>query len=243
MKYLSPSRMSLIDQCGLAFKFSYIDKAPKNKESNTFYAAYGSLMHDIFERIGRREFFHPDQAKIYYNSKFADCNLPENLRPDYYTQGLTSIQNKFNELNSLEIIDVEVEFKISVDFSLPPLHGFIDLVYRDEKGRLIIRDYKTSKVYGKGELNKQYQQYVYSIACKQLFGEIPFKFEFDFVRFNETKEFIITDSFLQMGMIKVKGAWKRIKDKQFEANYSPFYCENFCQFNQICPMYMKKNGI
>jgi len=209
---------------------------------NEFYADYGTLHHDINEDIANKKIYTLEEAFRIYDSRFPSCNLPDNIRPDYYKQGRQAIENKFNELQNLDIVGVEKEFKVPIDFTIPPLYGFIDLIYRDEKGRLIVRDYKTSKVYGKTELDKQYQPFFYSMGCKHLFGELPFAFEFDFVRFNEKKTIIINDRFIQLWMIKTKGSWNQMKAEPYEGKYNPFFCANFCENHTICPLFMRKNG-
>lgn len=242
MEYLSASRIHLFNQCPLSFKLKYMDSVGMEDDTTEFYADYGTLVHDILEDIAKGNLPLLDQAFRKFDERFPSCKIPDKIRPEYYKQGKEGIARKFEELGKLDIVGAEIEFKVYIDFALPPLRGFVDLVYRDEKGRLITRDYKTSKVYGKSELDKQFQKYIYSIAVKHLFGEYPFRFEYDFVRFGESKDFIVTDKFISMGELKIKTAWRKIKASNFPAKYSPFFCENFCENRTLCPIFMKKNG-
>lgn len=242
MEYLSSSRIHLYNQCGLAFDLKYNKIVGIDDDTVNWYADYGTLHHGIYEDIANKRLFMLEEALRRYDSEFPKCNVPEKERSLYYQQGKEAVERKYKELNGMKILGVEVEFKFYIDFTMPPLYGFIDLVYEDEQGRLIVRDYKTSKVYGKSELDKQFQQYIYALACKQIFGKYPFKFEFDFVRFNETRDFIITERFIKLGIIKIKGVWNNMKTKPIEANYNPFFCSNFCENRSICPIYLKKNG-
>lgn len=242
MEYLSPSRIHLFNSCPLCFKFKYMDAIEKEDQTTDYYADYGSLVHEILEDVGNKKILLLDKAFTKFDENFSNCKLPEKIRSDYYKQGKIAIEHRFNDLQKLNIVGIEKEFKLPIDFSIPPLHGFIDLIYRDEKGRLIIRDYKTSKVYGKTEMDKQFQPYVYVFACHKLFGELPFAFEFDFVRFLEVKRIIVTETFYKMALIKVKAAWNRIKSSNFNGVYNPWFCGNFCEFRSFCPLYLKKNG-
>ncbi|ARW41728.1 hypothetical protein CHCC14600_0217 [Bacillus licheniformis] len=242
MEYISPSRMSLYNQCPLAYDLKYLKTVGIGDETVDWYADYGTLNHSIYEGIAKKEIVLLEQAFRKFDSDFPSCKVPERNRSDYYKQGREAIERKWNELNRLNIVGAEVEFTVPIDFTIPPLHGFIDLVYRDEKGRLIVRDYKTSKPYTKSILNKQYQPYFYSIACKALFGEYPFKFEFDFVRFNEFRDFIVTEKFVKLGEIKIRGTWNKMKSGQYPAIYNPFFCSNFCENRSICPIFQRKNG-
>lgn len=240
MKYLSPSRLSRFAQCELSFYFKYVAPPTWEDETTDWYAAYGSLMHEIFEKMANGEIVLWEAVNI-YNENFPFCHVPELKRPDYYPSGLASLEQKSLELAAIgnSIIGVEKEFNIMFDFSIPPLHGFIDLIYRDEFG-LVVRDYKTSRVYDGSLMKKQLQPFVYAIACKHLYGEYPYKFEFDFVRFDEKKSVLIDDAFIKMGEIKVRNYWNKIQKSQFPATYSPFFCKNFCEFRSVCPTFQLK---
>ena len=240
MKYLSASRIHLFNQCPLSFYLKYKDGSGYVDDVTEYYASYGSLFHKIVEKIAKKAITYLPFAFQLYDMEFPKCGIPEKNRAEYYQQGKEAIERAFNELQNIEILGQEVEFTTYVDFSIPPLYGFIDLVYRDEKGRLIVRDYKTSKPYGKTELDKQYQPYIYALACKQLYGEYPYMFEFDFVRFDKKKTFMITDSFIKMAEIKIKAVWNRMQKSAHEGNWSVFFCNNFCTQRSLCPLYLRK---
>jgi len=240
MEYLSPSRLSRFAQCELSFFFKYVGETTYEDQTTEWYASYGSLMHELLEKLAKKEIALCKAINI-YNEEFPRCYVPEDQRANYYPAGLGALEQKATELQALEtkIIGIEKEFTVMFDFSIPPLHGFIDLIYEDEYG-LVVRDYKTSRVYDGSLMKKQLQPYVYAIACKHLFGKYPYKFEFDFVRFNEFKSVMINDPFIQMGEIKVRNYWNKIQKSQYPATYSPFFCNNFCEFRSVCPTYQLK---
>lgn len=240
MKYLSPSRLSRFAQCELSFKFKYVDPPSWEDETTEWYAAYGSLLHELLESLAKGE-IALWKARSLYDQHFPFCHVPEQNRPAYYPSGAASLERKAEELYSLggKIVGIEKEFNIMFDFAIPPLHGFIDLIYEDEFG-LVVRDYKSSRVYDGSLMKKQMQPFVYAIACKHLYGRYPYKFEFDFLRFDEFKSVLIDDAFIQLGEIKVRNYWKKIQESQFPATYSPFYCNNFCEFRSVCPTFQLK---
>lgn len=242
MEYISPSRIHTYNSCALSFKFRYIEKMTEIDETTDWYADYGTLIHDISENIAKGDISSVEMAQHKFDEVFPHIAIPEKNRPTYYKQGKQAVDSIFQELSGLEIVGVEKEFNAYIDFSMPKLYGFIDLVYRDEKGRLIVRDYKSSRVYDKSTMDKQFQPYVYALACKELYGEYPYMFEFDFVRFGEKKQIIINEPFVQMGKIKILGFWNKVKNEEFEPTYNPFYCQNFCGFRSLCPVYLKKGG-
>jgi|SRR5690625_142735 len=238
--YLSASRIHAFEQCPQLFFNNYINGVRDIDRTTNWYADYGTLLHDIAERIGKGEVESYEVAKSLYDGEFTNVDIPDTQRGEYYRQGKSSLINMIKELKNMKIIDVEKEFYVPIDFSTPPLHGYIDLVYRDEKDRLIVRDYKTSRVYGKTQMDKQYQPHMYTLACKSIYGEYPHVFEFDFIRFGEKRQIIIDDNFIKMSEIKIKGVWQRMKDSDWNAEYNPFFCDNFCDVRSICPLFLKK---
>lgn len=239
MEYLSASRIETHDQCGLNFYFKYKDKTDDFDKTVDFHADYGKLLHEIMEQLAKRQ-IDVFQAKMQFQQRYQFCYVPEQYYEEWYHLGLTGIEQKAIELAYLNILGVEQEFKFSLQFGIPPLYGFVDLIYRDSKG-LVIRDYKKSKPFTTTERAKKIQPYVYALAAYQLFGEIPYKFEFDFLLYGETAEYVIDDVFMELAKIKVVAGWNRIRRSQFEANHQPFYCESFCAYRSICPVYLKKN--
>lgn len=238
MEYLSPSRLSRFSTCELSFRFRYLDPPSWEDSTTEWYAAYGSLMHEIYEKLAKATISRVDALEL-YDKHYPYCYVPEANHPDYYLSGKASIDQKASELANIDIIGIEKEFNVMLDFSTPPLHGFIDLIYQDEFG-YVVRDYKTSKIYDTTLMKKQMQPYVYALACKELYGEYPYKFEFDFTRFEETKSFMVNDSFIKMGIIKIKNYWNKIQSSSFPATYNPFFCNNFCEFKSVCPTYQLK---
>lgn len=239
MQYISASRIHLYLQCPLSFKMKYIDGVADDEGVTQFYANYGKLFHEIAEGIAKEE-LSLVEADRKFDSDFSKCGIPDKYKPDYYKQGKASIAPTYEFLNEVDVLGVETNFNVSIDFTTPPIHGFIDLVYRDNKGRLIVVDWKTSKVYSNSELTKQYQPYFYSIACKHVFGEYPYAFQFKFPRFLETRSILIDEDFINIGKLKIKGIWNKIRKEFFEPSYSPFFCQNFCESASLCPMYLRK---
>jgi hypothetical protein len=238
MEYLSPSRLSRFAQCELSFRFKYIDPPSWEDETTDWYAAYGSLVHEILEKLARGT-FQVWEAQVTYDKEFPMCLIPDKQRPDYYIAGKAAIERKAEELSQLRIIGVEREFNFMLDFAIPPQHGFIDLVYEDDRG-LVVRDYKSSRVYDGSLMKKQMQPHVYPLAVKELYGHYPYKFEFDFIRFDEIKSVLIDENFIKLGEIKIRNYWNKIQKSEFPATYSPFYCNNFCEYRSVCPTFQLK---
>lgn len=242
LTHLSASGIHLFNQCPSAFFAKYRDKIVTD-ETNDTYAKYGTLFHEIAENIANKEYENIEEPLKHFKKNFRSCGLTEKQNPaDYYKQGINAIETAWVELNAMNVVGAEVNFKINRLEDAPPLVGFIDLVYRDEKNRLVVRDYKTSKKYTKSQMAKQWQPYFYSIACKEIYGEYPYKFEFQFVRFGEVGSVLIDDVFIKRHDVMLCGIVNQIKKEIEKANWNPFYCENFCASKSLCAKYLSKHS-
>jgi len=102
-----------------------------------------------------------------------------------YTSEMPYSQNEIIEVEakSLEKIDVEWNGK---QLSLPiPLKGYMDKVVRDDKGRIVIIDYKTTQKYSdmdKIDAGKLLQASVYYFLAFVKYGEAPYSSEFHEVK-------------------------------------------------------------
>lgn len=238
--YISASRIHLFNQCKRSFSFKYLEREPPTTKTADYYASFGSLLHDLYEKLGKAEVTVMEAERL-YDLKFPSCELPDDLRPEYYRQGKQSIKKQFEFIQSVNIKGVEAEFNHFLDFSIPPLYGFIDLVYEDENG-LVCVDYKSSKPYGKSELDKNFQPIIYALACKTLYGKLPYKFQFRFVRHNETKDILINEKFVKLGEMKIRNVWNRMKNEDMIAEPNRFFCKSFCEHFDICMVGQHKFG-
>ena len=241
LDHLSASSMSLFETCPNAFYEKYVNGLVID-DTTDYYAKYGTLFHDICEGIAKGEIFYDKLAYDKFDIGFVQCGLPDKFKKEYYKQGKEGLKNKLEELGKLDIIGTEVKFSFVLEEGMPPIIGYIDLVYRDDKGRLIVRDYKTSKPYDNKKMKKQLQPYVYSIACEELYGEMPYMFEFDFVRFDKRNIVMINENFIRLGKIKLSNIWEGIKKNVPICKYNPFFCQNFCTCRSLCPKYLEKGG-
>lgn len=244
MRYLSSSRLTLIDICALSFKFDYIEGTNIVAPVTTWYSLFGKLCHDVLDAIAKGKITYEFQAVAAFDAGFPSCEVPEDKRSEYYSKGKQAITERLTWLQQLQseqkIIGSELEFTVGFDFTVPQLFGFIDLVYKNEYGKIVIRDYKSSKPFTPKKMSEQWQQYVYPLAYYLVTGIKPDIFEFDHFMHNETRTVIIDDVHLEIAKAKIKAQWEKIKKSNYAATYNWFWCSNFCQFKHACPMYLSK---
>lgn len=241
--YLSASAVNLFLQCPVAYMLKY-QLGLDDKETELSYANYGTMVHNICEKMANGEYLFEEEAITEYESNYDGCGLFPNQYEAYYSSGIEGIKKTWNFFDDfrIETIGAEVKFNVKPFEHIPKFFGFIDLVYRDENGNLVVRDYKTSKPYTKEQLAHQIQPYFYSEACLEIYGELPKYFEFDFIRYDEKATIVIDETFLEFNRVKMKGIWERMVNVNIKANYDKFFCENFCASSEHCPLFKNKRG-
>ena len=110
--------------------------------------------------------------------------------------------------------------------------GKIDRIDSTPDGYEII-DYKTGKL-DKSKLKSDFQLPIYSLACKELYGEFPSKVTYIFL--TETEPFSQSQSESEMDDIRgeLSSKIEEIRNSEYVAAPDKFKCDH-CGYNRICP--------
>lgn len=232
------SKLSSFHTCKYGYELTYKEHM---KGIDNSFALYGTLVHSIMERYAKGELELWDLPSVYekefndtVNMPFPSCKFCKDMKNLYYNQGLEFLSN-FMGYDEVKILGVEEEFEIKVDDWI--LTGFIDLVYEDKDGNLIILDYKSKSGFKNKEEKQKYsrQLYLYSYYVKEKYGKYPDKLIF--WTFRKQKQIIIP--FNEMDFIEAF-AWAKYTVKQirecklFSATKEEFYCNNLCNHRKYC---------
>lgn len=231
------SKLSSWWTCPCGYKLRYIDH--KAGIGNAF-SSYGTLVHSIMERYAKGEIALEDLASV-YEWEF-DSAIPEKfpynryvvLRDSYYKQGLEFLKS-FQGYDAYKILGVEEDFEIHIgDWCFV---GIIDLVYEDDNGRLIIKDYKSKASFKNEEEQHKYarQLYLYSLYVKEKYGRYPDELQFMMFRKNTP----IAISFDKQNLDEaVEWAQKTVRIIREAFDYPPtceeFYANNLCNHREYC---------
>lgn len=237
-KTYSFSRLSMWDGCKLSFRYKYVDKIEGH---DNWFSAFGTLAHEIFEKVDRGE-MKPEDAWTYWTSKYPELVL----RDHPHTFGW---QNKWYDQTSYFFLSFKgwrtparkIEEYIEIDRGDYILRGYIDRASLDNDG-WVITDHKSSNPFSVEDLLKKRRQlYLYAEAIRQTEGEFPKRLVFNFFRkkqflvidFNEA-EFYEAWAWADATVREIENAEK---DPSFDyyPTVSPFFCKNICDFRAICP--------
>lgn len=231
------SKLSLWHTCPYAYYQKYVEKS---EGATNAFASYGTLVHSIMERYAKGEAEVWDLPGIYeweFESAIPErfpYNKYADLRASYYTSGLEFLNN-FQGYDKYKILGVEEKFEIDLGGWI--LNGIVDLIYQDEDGRLIIRDYKSKSSFKNKKEQKEYarQLYLYSAYVNQKYGRYPDELQFLMFR----KQQIVSITFDQEAF-KEAFDWAEdtVKNIREAFDYPPtcddYYSRHLCDSREIC---------
>lgn len=237
------SKLSAWWTCPYGYYQRYIEH--KAGIGNAF-ASFGTFVHELMEQYAKGEVELWDLPQIYEwqfctavpekfpHNKYAD------LRSKYYQQGLDFLK-QFKGYDSYKILGVEEEFVLNIsDWQFT---GVIDLIFEDEDGRLIIRDYKSKASFKNAAERSKYarQLYLYSLYVKEKYGKYPD--ELQFLTFRTSQEPIrieFSEQDLDEAVTWAKETVLIIRNAfDYPAQCDDFYANNLCNHRMYCTLKIK----
>ena len=239
LEQYSFSKLSSWWTCPYGYKLKYIDH---NAGIGNAFSSFGTLVHSIMERYAKNE-LNLGQLPSVYEWEFESAvqekfpwNKYVSLRETYYQQGLDFLRN-FDGYDSYKILGVEDEFRIQIDDWI--FNGIIDLVFEDENGKLIVRDYKSKAAFKDDAELKKYarQLYLYSMYIKEKYGRYPDELQFLMFR----KQKLVSIQFDEEMLSEAKQwAIKTVAIIREAFDYPPtcdlFYGSNLCNHREYCTL-------
>lgn len=248
------SRLQSYRTCPYSWYLQYIKKA---KGKQNAFAEYGTLVHETLEKYSKGELLDFMLADYYKENfdKVITYNFPPNkyvdLRQSYFEKGINYLEN-FQGFNTYkEILGVEKEVKFNI--GKYKFIGYIDLLVKDENDNLQVIDHKSHNLKprsnrkkttkGDEELNCFLRQlYLYSVPLKPEYNKYP-----AYLNFNVFRQGLwIHEEFKEEKLEEAK-KWaidtiEEIKNAEtFPAYYDDFFCNQLCNFRNICGYKYAKN--
>lgn len=241
----SYSRLTAFDSCKYKWLQKYI--LGIEKQDDSYFASYGSFIHDLLAKFYRgggtadslalgylTQYFHVVKGKPSHQSTAGK----------YFNAGLEMFANL--QVPTEQVLGVEQE----VNWVLGGRNyvGYVDLLLRDDKG-IIIRDHKSRDLKprskrgkptkGDQELDEYLKQlYLYCNPVKEIYGEYPHSLEFNCYRTGV----LIKEPFDKRAF-EATNQWAIDKANEIERNedWSPtiefFACKHLCDVKHECEYY------
>lgn len=224
--------------CPYGWKLKYIER--QNGIGNAF-SSYGTFVHELMEKYAKGEAELWDLPQLYewgfeaaIPEKFP-FNKHVDLHDSYYSQGLEFLKT-FQGYDKYKIHGVEQVFECKVDDWV--FTGIIDLLFEDEEGKLIIRDYKSKASFKNEDEKREYarQLYLYSMYVKEKFGRFPDELQFLMFRKQRTPTVIkFNEADYEEALWWAKNTVDVIRRAtDYPPRCEQFYADNLCNHREYC---------
>ena len=232
---ISESKYQTFRQCGLKYRYRYVERLPEPAEANTEALHFGSYIHKVLEE------------GVNATTKDQLLKIAEETRGTYkitkkYTgKDVVCIENflKFNSQLS-ESVSTEQVFEVPIKDDIT-LNGIIDRVVKGTDGGYLVIDYKTSKrEKSKVELYQDSQLKVYVYAISKLYNvtydKIVAAHYYPLTNNLVTVQYAVPQINQHLRNI-VDHVWKIRKAKKEDLKPSRNDFCNWCAYKGACPEY------
>ncbi|MGK2959325.1 MAG: RecB family exonuclease [Acidimicrobiales bacterium] len=245
---ITPSKVSSFTHCGLAFRFSSIDRLP---EPPSLPAAKGTVVHRALQLLHGAE---PQQRTLARALEALDVALPEVMGSWEYSEmkldepeavKLRSdseqlIARYFELEDPTQVTPVGLELMLEAKIGGVLIRGIIDRLDLTANGELIVTDYKTGRApnerFEQGSLNGVH---FYAYLCEAVFGHRPAKVQLLYLSQPVSIVATPTDQSIRGMERKVGAIWKAVEQacerEDFRPNPSKL-CD-WCAFKAYCPSF------
>lgn len=248
IKNLSPSRASQFKTCPKQFKFANIDKI---KEPTTEVQAKGTTVHQALEDLfdlppeernteKLHNLFREAWTKVRGNDEHHNLFSSVEEEREWGLDGLKLLNNYMSIEDPTSFEPLERERWVRGSIEDLNLRGILDRMDRNNKGELVIVDYKS----GKAPLSKYkeprfFALKLYALLIQKELGEMPSELKLIYLKNSTIHTLKVTQDSLDQVKIEVLEIWNNIKIA-FETNEFPAtkntLCD-WCYYKPICPVF------
>lgn len=232
------SKLNSFSQCRYGWFKTYVEHS---KQIDNFFSLYGTFVHELCQKYAEGEYTLDSLADLFEwgFEEAVPLPAPPNKWTDLKSSYITGALDFFHEwegYDGCQILGVEEHFKIPIaDFDF---QGFIDISFVDEKGRYVLRDYKSHKKYSKKELAEAARQpYLYSAYFKEAHGRYPDVLQFYTFRNKDKRVVEIPfneDDMNEAIQWAIDTVGQIRQEWEYEKNPDPFFCTELCGHRENC---------
>jgi len=233
---LSASALSTYEDCPLRFKFGTVLRVPTRPKT---YFSLGTAVHAVCEAMARRkmegETVGFDVTLSALDSFWSSVGYPSKKKEEEdRTKACEMVATyvAWEETNRNAVVDAERWFEFSIDGVR--FVGSIDRVERTPEGRYVVVDYKTGSSNGftKKGLPENIQLNLYCLAVQEIFGELPERATFYFVKEKKELNYSPTEETIAAFRERLSGYILRIRAGEFPER-TGYGCTH-CDYRMLC---------
>lgn len=248
IKNLSPSRASQFKTCPKQFKFANIDKI---KEPTTEVQAKGTTVHQALEDLfdlppeernteKLHNLFREAWTKVRGNDEHHNLFSSVEEEREWGLDGLKLLNNYMSIEDPTSFEPLERERWVRGSIEDLNLRGILDRMDRNNKGELVIVDYKSGKApLAKYKEPRFFALKLYALLIQKELGEMPSELKLIYLKNSTIHTLKVSQDSLDQVKIEVLEIWNNIKIA-FETNEFPAtkntLCD-WCYYKPICPVF------
>lgn len=243
---LSPSKVGSFKVCGLAFKFSAIDKL---HEPPTVPQAKGTLVHRALELLyglpaaERTEVAALAQlpqatVEVLDGEEYAELPLTGEERATLVADAAKLVGRLYELENPMQVQPEGLELMLEAELNGVRLRGIIDRLERDADGGLVVTDYKTGRVPGeRWEQGKLDGVHFYAWLCEQQLGERPARIQLYYLAQPLAIVATPSDQTIRGFTVRAGAVWRAIEQacERDDFRPNPGKLCSWCSFTELCP--------
>jgi putative RecB family exonuclease len=245
---LSPSAMGCYTSCPLAFKFAYVQRLPEPPSAP---ASKGTLVHLALQHLHWRPAEERTLAaalddlaracrELESDVEFTGLELSAEELETFRADAEVLVRRYFELEDPTTVRTIGVELKLMAQLEKVTLRGIIDRLEIDERGDLVITDYKTGSTPSeRWEQKSLAGVHVYSVLCEQVFGRRPARVQLLYLSKPEAIIAEPSDVFMR-GVNQRSGAvMEAVRRACARDDFRPkesALC-SFCNFREFCPAF------
>ena len=254
--HLSASSINEYVECGLSYKFSKIDKLPREFQCDTL--EFGTVIHRVLELFYSERMIGVDISPKEMTNAFENLwkEAAENNEEIRWSKdkSFETCLNEGRELllawfenrpdDKFLILAIEQPFVFNIPGIDIPIIGAVDLIEEDTSGTIIVTDFKTSaKSYSTDQIDKNQQLTLYQMAMKDNgFHDREILLRFDVLIKTKTPKFEqyyttrTEDDEIRLTR-KIAQVWDGIQKEVFVPNDTSWKCSN-CFYKTACAQFL-----
>ena len=246
---LSPSKVASFTHCGLAFRFSSIDRI---YEPPSIHTTKGTIVHRCLERLfydfpnGQRS---PEvalaqiplvRAEYAEHPEYVELELTAEAEALFWDDVAVLVCNIFRLEDPNDVNVLGTELRLQADLGGVIVRGVIDRLELAPDGALVVTDYKTGTAPRvQFEAKRLAGVHFYAAMCDATIGRRPDRIQLLHLREPEAIITVPTDQSVRGLKIRTGAVWKAIETAcerdDFRPNPGPL-C-SWCSFQQWCPVF------
>ncbi len=233
----SASALKTYQDCPLSYKFSYLYRIPTPPAVQL---EFGSILHSVIENLTQ----NPDTSRLpreqalalldeFWSSQVYESVTQESEARETAST-LIDTYLAWEESNPNTTIGVEKEFFFT--FADHTIHGYIDRIEQTPKGSYVVIDFKSGKKPAeltKKAVNENIQLNIYCLAVQELYGALPEKAEFFYLKDDKRVPYAPTEETIEGFKKTLSTLINGITSEQFPANPEYQRCQ-WCAYAELC---------